>query len=89
MLLLLCLLLGCRGQAWNTDCQVGRSQDRRSSALLYAHRCNLKDVPIAVPPPDNVIPDLILPSHIVVPRCQGGDVIVIIIVIISDIIVLF
>ena len=43
----------------------------RSTALLYAHRCNLKDVPIEISAPMNIIPDQILPSHIVVPRCQG------------------
>ena len=75
MILLLSLLLlpGSRTQSWYNDCSVGKSQDLRSSALLYAHRCYLKDVPIAVPAPDNVIPEQILPSHIVVPRCQGRE----------------
>ena len=53
--------------------------EARQTALLYAHRCNLRDVAVAVAGaapglgPANVIPDLVLPSHIVVPRCQGGD----------------
>ena len=34
-------------------------------------RCNVKDVAVEVPVPDNTIPDLIIPSHIVVPRCTG------------------
>ena len=52
--------------------------EARQTALLYAHRCNLRDVAVAVAGaapglgPANVIPDLVLPSHIVVPRCQGG-----------------
>ena len=71
ILLLYLVVAGTRSQSWYNDCSVGRTQDMRSSALLYAHRCYLRDVPIAVPTPDNVIPDQILPSHIVVPRCQG------------------
>ena len=71
ILLLYLVVAGTRSQSWYNDCSVGRTQDMRSSALLYAHRCYLRDVPIAVPAPDNVIPDQILPSHIVVPRCQG------------------
>ena len=53
--------------------------EARQTALLYAHRCNLRDVAVAVAGaapglgPANVIPDLVLPSHIVVPRCQGGQ----------------
>ena len=43
----------------------------KSSALLYAHRCYLRDVPIPVPVPHNIIPDIIVPSHVVVPRCSG------------------
>ena len=31
----------------------------------------MKDVAVEVPVPENVIPDLIIPSHIVVPRCTG------------------
>ena len=31
----------------------------------------VKDVAVEVPVPENVIPDLIIPSHIVVPRCTG------------------
>jgi len=34
-------------------------------------RCNVKDVAVEVPVPDNTIPDFIIPSHIVVPRCTG------------------
>ena len=72
--LLVCLLLpGYRTQSWYEDCTMDQAQDRRTSALLYAHRCYVRDVPIPVPAPDNVIPDLIIPSHIVVPRCQGKD----------------
>ena len=48
-------------------------QDLKSSALLYAHRCFLRDVALAVPSPTNTIPDLVLPSHIVVPRCAGTE----------------
>jgi hypothetical protein len=39
--------------------------------LLLIDRCNVKDVAVEVPVPDNTIPDLIIPSHIVVPRCTG------------------
>ena len=53
------------------DCVIGNEKSR-SSALLFAHRCYLRDVPIKVPSPDNTIPDAILPSHIVVPRCSGN-----------------
>jgi len=42
-----------------------------SVALLHAHRCMVKDVAVQVPIPDNTIPDLIIPTHIVVPRCTG------------------
>ena len=42
-----------------------------TTALLHAHRCMLKDVPVPVPIPVNTIPDLIVPSHIIVPRCSG------------------
>jgi hypothetical protein len=31
----------------------------------------VKDVAVEVPVPDNTIPDFIIPSHIVVPRCTG------------------
>ena len=31
-----------------------------------------QDIPIAIPAPINTIPDQILPSHIVVPRCSGS-----------------
>ena len=31
----------------------------------------MKDVAVEVPVPANTIPDLIIPSHIVVPRCTG------------------
>ena len=43
-----------------------------TTALLHAHRCMLKDVPVPVPIPMNTIPDLIVPSHIIVPRCSGN-----------------
>ena len=42
-----------------------------TTALLHAHRCMLKDEPVPVPVPLNTIPDLIVPSHIIVPRCSG------------------
>ena len=58
-----------RSQTRARDCSA--LGDLRSTALLYAHRCNVRDVAVPVPVPSNVIPDLILPSHIVVPRCQG------------------
>ena len=34
-------------------------------------RCFLKDVPVLVSSPLNSIPDFVIPSHVVVPRCQG------------------
>jgi hypothetical protein len=43
-----------------------RVKKGKSSALLYAHRCFLKDLPIKVPFPLNSIPDSIVPSHVVV-----------------------
>ena len=66
-----CLVLAhlTGSQARSQDCTA--HPDLRSTALLYAHRCNVRDVPIPVPVPANVIPDLIIPSHIVIPRCQG------------------
>ena len=33
---------------------------------------SFQDIPIAIPAPLNTIPDQILPSHIVVPRCHGN-----------------
>ena len=60
-----------RSQTRARDCSAHALSDLRSTALLYAHRCNVRDVPVPVPVPFNIIPDLILPSHIVVPRCQG------------------
>ena len=42
-----------------------------TTALLHAHRCMLKDEPVPVPVPLNTIPDMIVPSHIIVPRCSG------------------
>ena len=59
---------------WNTNCNVGqdqKSQADRSAALLHAHRCYLKDVPIHIPAPVNTVPDRIIPSHVVVQRCSG------------------
>jgi len=53
----------------------GRSDKKElqdmTTALLHAHRCMLKDVPVPVPLPANTIPDLIVPSHIIVQRCSG------------------
>ena len=92
MALLLCPLapLGL-ADGWQSDCSSGKSNDLKTSALLYAHRCYLKvrpggvlivfhdncvqDVPIEIPAPVNTIPDQILPSHIVVQRCSGQTVI--------------
>jgi hypothetical protein len=48
--------------------------DIKGSRPLQIHiscRCNVKDVAVEVPVPDNTIPDFIIPSHIVVPRCTG------------------
>ena len=42
-----------------------------TTALLHAHRCMWKDEPVPVPIPLNTIPDMIVPSHIIVPRCSG------------------
>ena len=73
-IVILIMLSACIG-AWNPDCtgkndsKVGKS---RSSALLYAHRCFLRDVPVKVPSPVNTIPDFIIPSHVVVPKCSGN-----------------
>lgn len=39
--------------------------------LLVCFRCFLKDVPVLVSSPLNSIPDFVIPSHVVVPRCQG------------------
>merc|ERR1712165_556520 len=53
----------------------GRSDKKElqdmTTALLHAHRCMLKDEPVPVPIPLNTIPDLIVPSHIIVPRRSG------------------
>ena len=38
---------------------------------LACFRCFLKDVPVLVSSPLNSIPDFVIPSHVVVPRCQG------------------
>ena len=62
--------------AWNVIKCDGKNDARvkkgKSSALLYAHRCFLKDVPVKVPSPMHTIPDSIVPSHVVVPRCSGN-----------------
>ena len=74
--------------ARNQQCdgtRVTKELQGRSNALLHAHRCQamshrfhsvsrcyLKDVPILVPSPLPTIPEMVVPSHIVVPRC-GGD----------------
>ena len=68
--ILSCVQVRAGSLSWYSDCSTARD-DMRSAALLYAHRCNLRDVPVQVPAPINIIPDLILPSHVVVPRCQG------------------
>jgi len=56
---------GCDGRSDKKELQD------MTTALLHAHRCMLKDVPVPVPIPMNTIPDLIVPSHIIVPRCSG------------------
>merc|ERR1719323_2255105 len=56
---------GCDGRSDKKELQD------MTTALLHAHRCMLKDVPVPVPIPVNTIPDLIVPSHIIVPRCSG------------------
>jgi len=56
---------GCDGRSDKKELQD------MTTALLHAHRCMLKDEPGAVPVPLNTIPDLIVPSHIIVPRCSG------------------
>ena len=61
------LNLKCDGK---NDARVKKG---KSSALLYAHRCFLKDLPIKVPFPLNSIHDSIVPSHVVVPRCSGNN----------------
>ena len=78
MILLSFFLSGPETTAWNVNCnenQDAKAQQARSSALLYAHRCFLKDVPIPIPAPLNTIPELIVPSHVVVPRCSGNTII--------------
>ena len=78
-ILILCISILFSGPntiAWNTNCDVKKDakvQQRQSAALLYAHRCFLKDVPISIPAPLNTIPDIIVPSHVVVPRCSGKE----------------
>lgn len=56
---------GCDGRSDKKELQD------MTTALLHAHRCMLKDEPVPVPIPLNTIPDLIVPSHIIVPRCSG------------------
>ncbi len=41
---------------------------------IHPSRCMVKDVAVEVPVPENTIPDLIIPSHIVVPRCTGRKI---------------
>ena len=75
--LYLCTVVFSSNLVWAEDCKIGnggKAEKSRSSALLFAHRCFLKDVPIKVPSPVNTIPDTIIPSHIVVPRCSGKTV---------------
>jgi hypothetical protein len=64
-------------KAWNVMKCDGKNDAKvkkgKSSALLYAHRCFLKDVPIKVPSPLTTIPENIVPSHVVVPRCSGNN----------------
>jgi hypothetical protein len=69
-------LAGPNPNAWNMNCNAGQdqqSQQDRSAALLYARRCYLKDVPIPIPVSLNTIPDIIVPSHVVVQRCKGKE----------------
>merc|ERR1719438_754054 len=56
---------GCDGRSDKKELQD------MTTALLHAHRCMLKDEPVPVPIPLNTIPDLIVPSHIIVQRCSG------------------
>ena len=70
------LIAGPNPNAWNINCNAGqdsKSQEARDAALLHAHRCYIKDVPIPIPAPLNTIPDIIMPSHVVVPRCKGKE----------------
>ena len=72
----LIIVAGTNLNAWNINCnacQDPKSQQDRSAALLFAHRCYLKDVPIPIPVPLNTIPDIIVPSHVVLPRCKGKE----------------
>ena len=76
LLLFLCLLQYPRptanARSTNYNCNAKKdSRSAKSSALLFAHRCYLSDVPIPVPVPANTVPDIILPSHVVVRRCSG------------------
>ena len=67
------VMIACTN-AWDMACDTEadlKTLKSRSSALLYAHRCYLRDIPIKVPSPINTIPDMVIPSHIVVPRCSG------------------
>ena len=43
-----------------------------STALLRSHRCMIRDIAVPVALPDNIIPEKIFPSHLVVQRCQGN-----------------
>ena len=74
ILVSLIVLAGPNPNAWNLHCnakQDSKFQQDRDAALLHAHRCYIKDVPIPIPIPFNTIPDVIVPSHVVVPRCKG------------------
>ena len=52
--------------------QVGQKYVVSPQKLFLAcFRCFLKDVPVLVSSPLNSIPDFVIPSHVVVPRCQG------------------
>ncbi len=52
-------------------CTYAEIMDSRRIQIHISCRCNVKDVAVEVPVPDNTIPDFIIPSHIVVPRCTG------------------
>ena len=47
---------------------IWKGSDYLQSLAQYS----FQDIPIAIPAPLNTIPDQILPSHIVVPRCHGN-----------------
>ena len=59
------------------ECKVKnlKQQQRMTMAKLDAHRCLIRDTVIAVPVPDTIIANFVHPSHVVVPRCTGKNVV--------------